>query len=187
MSTRSRLFNEAKALGLNPVWKTSTTSTLEALLRPHRIAFREAAQAERVRREDLAREISPNADASFEEQFDSIWPEDVFYQDALVRLDQARVRRLSDRIRAGIELVRLRAVAENRESIRAAAIEMVGADYVLTHPESAIDTVERLRCVKREVLMTRSTLRFNNPRRPLLSYICDWEAALTPEQVQLYI
>jgi len=187
MSTRSQLFNEAKALGLNPVWKTSTVSSLDALLRPHRIAVHEAAQAERVRREALAREIRPSPDSSFEEQFDSIWPEDVFYQDALARLDQARVRRLSDRIRAGIDLVRLRAIAENRENIRSASIELVGEDYVVTHPESAVDAVERLRRVKREVLMFSATRRYDDPRKRLLNYICNWEAALTPEQVQLYL
>lgn len=185
MNRGEPLYDEVIVYSHTPAWETSAFAKLRDLLQP--LAEPEAELERCERRDRFVREIAPSEDASFEEQFDTVWPPEVNFQDALVRLEMVQAYYFTTRVRMAMELVYLRGVVETRDSILAAAVELVGARYVRTHPESAVAIVERLRALKREVLAVSPTSERAQTRRPLLTYLAHWEAALTPEQVALYV
>lgn len=136
--------------------------------------------------------LSSYAHASFEEQFD--------YLLALARRDTpdanviTAITGIIEQVGGGLGFIlRLEAASDylllqgkdlDATTLREAAVLLVGGDYSFSHPLNPQDSVERLRAVKRTVLLAAR----DTPRRSeLMDYIREWEMALTPDEIALYL
>lgn len=88
------------------------------------------------------------------------------------------------RLEAASTFLRLQGVPQDDATLREAAVLLVGGDYSSSHPLNPQDSVERLRAVKRTVLLAP---RDTPERMELMCYIRDWEMALTADEIALYL
>lgn len=160
--SRSELYAEAKALGLNVEWRTCDVYRLKI-----------AIANERAKTQDLG------LTASFEEQFDHVYKPEQPIARANVSSYSFGVR-----VEAAGQYVELTGGPMTVEALREAAVLLVGDGYSLSHPLNPQENVERLRTAKRTVLLSR---RDHGLRRRLLNYIMDWEAALTEDEIAIYL
>jgi hypothetical protein len=167
--SRKQLYDEAKALGLPVQWNTSTIVTLTDALRVNR-------------RESL----SLGADASFEEQFDHLAKGrrlDVFIRASR----EVGIYAFETRVEMGLAYLRCLDTPITIESLREAAVLLVGDSYSRSHPLNPHDSVERLRKAKLAVLKGGNTLDGYLYRSELMSYFAHWEMALTHDELALYL
>lgn len=130
-------------------------------------------------------------DASFEEQYDYLFAlakrdtPDVPAFDAVMGIvEQVGSLSLTTRLQAARDFLLLQGVQEDEAVLREAAMLLVGGDYCFRYPMNPHDSVERLRAVKRTVLLAP---RGTPERNELMYYIRDWEMALTADEIALYL
>jgi len=135
--------------------------------------------------------LASYAHASFEEQFDYLLAlarrdtPDADVVDAMSEIaEQVGDIPFILRLEAARSLLRLQGVQRDDITLREAAVLFVGGDYSLSHPLNPQDSVERLRAVKRTVLLAP---RDAPERIELMCYIRDWEMALTADEIALYL
>lgn len=169
---RSQLYTEAKALGLNVEWKTSTIARLQQAIREQR-----ARLARPLRTRAALRELNLGPDASFEEHFAHM--RTVALIDSLELTNDAFMRRLN----AARDYLTMQGTPHTPEATLAAGVLLVGADYSVSHPLNPQESVERLRTAKRAALLAQPS----RARTWVLEYISRWEAVLTSDEIALYL
>lgn len=171
--SRKQLYDEAKALGLPVQWNTSTVLTLTEALAGH-----------------LRSTLNLGFDASFEEQFDHLaarLPElDAFLHGRFGTGSYEFMKR----VEMGLDYLRCVGSPATIESLREAAVLIVGPFYSRSHPLNPHDNVERLRKAKRAVLRATSddALGLAQAHRGfLMAHFSEWEMALTHDELDLYL
>lgn len=135
--------------------------------------------------------LSSYAHASFEEQFDYLLalarrdtPDAPAFDAVMGIAEQLGALSFVTRLQAARDFLLLQGVQEDEVVLREAAMLVVGGDYCFTCPMNPHDSVERLRSVKRTVLLAP---RGTPNREALMCYIMEWEMALTADEIALYL
>jgi len=131
------------------------------------------------------------ASASFEEQYDHLvtlaardspdTPVDYAINEIA---DQMGSLSFIMRIEAAANYLLLQGKELNAATLREAAVLTVGGDYCESCPMNPQDSTERLRAVKRTILLAA---RDAPGRAALMHYIQQWELSLTADEVALYL